>query len=161
VSDVDLPRRYYIVGDEIRLWVELMVVQNVEEVRVVYGKDGRRHNTLTFIADVESSEDAGPEEVPGPEQGYVPHASPYRKKRITASLRMRVDVDHVAGHYYLLFVKYVTAAGSMVVTTPDDYSEAKLKAPSFRILEEASRPPIEARIEFDDANEADEDRELQ
>ena len=138
-DELRLPKRYYVVGDEVVLRIELTHVQNLDEIRVAYGKDGGRDNTITFIGEVEDTVDAGQVKVPVPPPEYAHLRSPYPLKRSTAVLTTIVDIDHRPGHYELIYILCRTASGAPIGVNADDLDEST-KSASFRVLPEPIPP---------------------
>jgi hypothetical protein len=147
------PQRYYVTGDEILIRVELTHRQNLEEVRVTFGKDGGRDNTITLIGELDSTEDAGPVGAQKVGPYHVTRGSSYRRKQSTATLRTLVDVDHTPGHYELLGITCRTTRGLTVHESADD-PDTGLSGDSFRILHEPE-PRLEARVELIDEDDLD------
>jgi hypothetical protein len=156
-GELKIPQRYYVAGDEVVLQIKLQHTRNIEEIRVAYGKDGGRDNTMTFIGEVDTTEVMGRLDVPGPVQGYVPHASPYTLKESTAVLRMLVDVDHAPGHYELIYLVCRTAEGR-VISVRTDEPDVSIESDSFRVLpEQGALDPQGVRVKILDEDTLQED----
>jgi hypothetical protein len=131
VSYPKIPQRYYVVGDVITLRLELSHRQNIEEVLVVYARDGDRENRITFTGGLEHTET-----LPATPEGAA--STPYHPiKRSTATLRMVVDVDHRPGSYALASLACRLLVGGLYVVDADDETFLEADPPTFRILSPA------------------------
>lgn len=129
-----MPKRYYVVGDEISLRVRLSHAVNIQEVAVVFGREGRNDNTITFFREPDETETVDEDVLNG-----------YRHMRSTAILRMLVDVDHRPGYYKPIQVSYRTAEENYGSRGPEELGEA-VQALSFYILSGDEAPPVEVEL---------------
>ena len=105
MSETPLPRQVYTVGDRLRLLVEFVSEANVEDVEVVFEREGSYsegdtpQSTVSLEGTVEESEviDERPYHLP--------------RKRFSATLVSLVDRDHLPGSYGLRQLLLRTAGG--------------------------------------------------
>lgn len=132
-----LPSRYYVVGDEIRLEVEVRHRTNIEELRVVFERDYHPGGTITLIDAPDSTEVRETMGGQGPDV-----------KVSTALLVASVDVDHAPGYYYPSHVVVRDAGGKTSVRELDLEDDAVASA-AFVVVPPPD-DPMEVTLSFED-----------
>jgi hypothetical protein len=132
-----LPSRYYVVGDEIRLVVELRHQFNVEELRVRFVSEGDHH--ITLIGEPDSTEVIERNKGQGLDW-----------KRSTAALVTLIDVDHAPGEYFPAALVIRTASGQRYQQDLDPNDEG-VSGVAFRVVSEVDPPDV--RLSLEDSEE--------
>jgi hypothetical protein len=122
--------RAYVVGDELRLVIEVVCLANVETVMAMFRHEDT-DGTITLHGDATL---VGVEESPLDDKRWVLH------KTYRAELVSIVDVDHTLGGYHLELIELTTAASSMggtpITISPGEYEGFKEGSVRFAVTGE-------------------------
>jgi hypothetical protein len=135
-----LPSRHFVVGDEVRLVVELRHQFNIDELRLVFVNP--LGPTITLIGQPDSTEVVEQNRGKGLDW-----------KRSTAVLVTLIDVDHSPGEYFPHHLVVRTASG---YRHQEDLGleDERIAGVAFQVLAEVD-PPDEIVLSFDDPEDVE------